>query len=120
MFRRFGGDATYIVANTNTFDPATGENIPEDIERPVRVILQDFETTTSRGLVTREGTTIVQGDKQAYILPPEQITLGDTPLIVSTVSGRLRVGDITYKVKSFKEANPTGANVLLYELHLGR
>lgn len=120
FFREFGGTATYIVQGSSVFDPATGENVVSNLERPVRVILQDFETTTSGGLTSRNGTQIMQGDKQAFLLPPEKADPLSLPLVIDTTTSLLRVGSVTYKIKNVKVADPTSANALLYELHLGR
>ena len=109
----------YIQATTPVFNPETGDNESPDVETPVQIILLDL-MRTSNGLSSKFGTEIVAGDKEVYIRPPEKTNSSATPLVINTVSDRIRIAGITYQVVVMKEATPTGTSPLLYDMHIRR
>jgi hypothetical protein len=109
----------YIQAGTPVFNPATGDNQSVDTEVVVEIMLLDL-TRTSNGLSQKFGTQIVAGDKEVYIRPPEKTDPLATPLIINTVSDRIRIAGITYQVVVMKEATYTGTSPLLFDMHIRR
>lgn len=108
----------YYIQSTYVFNPATGENVATDKETAVSAIMLDL-TLNSNGLSQKFGTSIIAGDKELYIRPPDRYDPALTPMVVNTTSDRVRVGNITYKVANMKEANPRGVSIL-YSLHIRR
>lgn len=111
--------ATYIKALPSVYDPSTGAASSTTLEIPVKCILLDL-TRINNGLSSKFGTLVSEGDKEVYILPSEKADPLATPLVIDATSDRLRIGSITYDVKAMKEANPTGAAPLLYNLLIRR
>lgn len=109
----------YTKYQQGTYDPATSEytNIP--VEIPCSLLLLDL-TRNNNGLSSVFGTEILAGDKECWMLPPEKADNTILPLVIDTTSDRLRVGNITYKIVTMKEANPTGANPIAYQFMLRR
>jgi len=111
--------AYYQKSFAGSYDPATGELAVTLVEIPVQVILVDL-TRNNNGLSSKFGTTILVGDKDCYMRPPEKADPLATPLVIDTTADRLRVGSIVYKVYDMKSADPTGSAPLLYNLMLRR
>lgn len=120
FFRDDPCTATYIQTVAGVFNPATGEmSSSTTLETPVQIILLDM-TRSSNGLSSKFGLLISEGDKEVYVRPPNKTNPLALPLNIDTTSDFLKVGSITYKVASMREANPTGAAPLLYNLMLKR
>lgn len=109
----------YTKYQQGAYDTATSEyaNIP--VEVPCSILLLDL-TRNNNGLSSVFGTEILAGDKECWMLPPEKADNTTMPLVIDTTSDRLRVGNITYKIVTMKEANPTGANPIAYQFMLRR
>lgn len=111
--------AYYQKSNAGAYDPSTGELATTLVEIPVQIILVDM-TRNNNGLSSKFGTEILAGDKECFMRPPEKADPLMIPLVIDTTADRLRVGSIMYKVQDMKEANPTGAAPILYNLMLRR
>ncbi len=111
--------ATYIQQGEMVFNPSTGVNSSLEIRTTVSGILLDL-TMQSNGLTSKFGTAIVAGDKEFLMLPPEKADPLATALIINTVSDRVIVAGISYTVIAMREANPTGAAPVLFDLHIRR
>ncbi len=101
------------------FNPSTGSNSSTEVETEVSGIVLDL-TMQSNGLVSKFGTTIVAGDKEFLMLPPEKADPLADALTINTVSDRVVIAGVSYAIIAMREANPTGAAPLLFDLHIRR
>jgi hypothetical protein len=85
----------------------------------VEAILMDL-TLSSNGLSTRFGTLVIHGDKQLLVRPPHKADPDSPMLTINTATDRVVVNGIEYKLVTFKEINPTGADPILYDLYIRR
>ncbi len=111
--------ATYVQQTDGVYDPATGSMSSTTTQTVVDAILLDL-TLSSNGLSTRHGTTVIAGDKQLVVRPPNKKDPLAPALVINTATDRVIVHGITYKVVTFKEINPTGDNPILFDLYLRR
>lgn len=109
----------YIKTIQGTYNPLTSSYDSTVIEIPVSIIFVDL-TRNTNGLSYDFGTDIQTGDKCCYLLPPNKVDPLVPPLVIATVGDMIRVAGITYRVINSKDANPTSANPLLYQLMLRR
>lgn len=119
FMRDFPMVATYVSQTDGVYDPATGTTPQTRTETEVEAILLDL-TLSSNGLSTRHGTTVIAGDKQLVVRPPNKTDPLAPPLVINTASDRVIVFGQDYKVVTYKEINPTGNDVILYDLYLRR
>lgn len=116
----FGGAATVIVRGSQKKDPVTGNIVYEETPYTVRAILLDIMKTLS-GTGTVNGTTIQQGDKVLFVEPPEKKYPGADPLPkLDPTKDTVVMGNITYKVVTVKETNPSADNLVMLEIYLRR
>lgn len=106
---KFSGDGIY--------NPSTGENVVSTVEIPVKAILLDL-TLRTNGLGTAPNSLIQAGDKLLYVQPPEKTDSLRSPLVINPASDKIRIGTTEYDIVIMKESNPSGSNVILYELYL--
>lgn len=111
--------ATYRTQVDGAYDPATGTTSFTTVDTEVEAILLDL-TLSSNGLSTRHGTMVVAGDKQLIVRPPEKTDPLATPIVINTATDRVIVFGQDYKVVTYKEINPTGNDVILFDLYLRR
>lgn len=111
--------ATYISQTDGVYNPTTGTVSSTTTEIPVEAILLDL-TLSSNGLSTRHGTTVIAGDKQLVVRPPNKSDPLAPPLVINTATDRVRVHGQDYKVHTFKEINPTGNDPIIFDLYLRR
>lgn len=111
--------ATYVQAASSTYNPATGSVSSTPVETEVDAILLDL-TLSSNGLSLRHGTTVIAGDKQLVVRPPNKKDPLAPALVINTATDRVIVNGITYKVVTFKEINPTGNDPILFDLYIRR
>lgn len=119
FMNEMGFTAQYVQTANGEYDPATGTVTPVVTQTPVQAILMDL-TLSSNGLSTRFGTLVEQGDKQLLVRPPHKATEGATPMDINSASDKVLVHGVEYKVVTFKEINPTGADPLVYDLYIRR
>ena len=119
FFRDDPATGYYTKYQQGSYDPATINYTTTAVEIPCKILLLDL-TRNSNGLSSVFGTEILAGDKECWLLPPEKADTTAIPLTIDTTADRLRVGSITYKIETMKEANPTGSNVIVYQLMLRR
>lgn len=111
--------ATYHKASRGEYDPTTGEVPSTVVEIPVQAILMDL-TLQSNGLSTKYETLIEAGDKELYVRPPHKTDPLNPQLDIVPADDRVEVDGVIYKIVTFKEVNPTGADALLYSLYIRR
>lgn len=109
--------ATYIKQLPGVFNSTTGENTTSTVEIPVRGIQLDM-VLTRNGQSTEDNKMIRQGDKQFFMQPPEKTDPLAIPLVINEASDTIRIGTKTYNIVTAKEINPSGSNVILYEIYL--
>lgn len=119
FMREYSLIATYVSQTDGAYDPSTGAVSSTKTEIEVEAILLDL-TLSSNGLSTRHGQTIVAGDKQLVVRPPNQTDPLASPLVINTATDRVIVNGQDYKVVTFKEINPTGTEPILFDLYLRR
>ncbi len=109
--------ATYIKETVGDYDPTTGTSPSTVVETQVSVIVLDM-LQNSNGLSSKFGTEILEGDKEAYILPPEKKNPSATPLVLSPNIDKLKVGNKYYKIFKVKEGNHGGSVTVAYNVML--
>lgn len=119
FIKESGFIAYYVRQADGEYDPATGTVPVTTSQRPVQAILMDL-TLNSNGLSTRFGTLVVSGDKQLLVRPPHKTYPTDPKLAINTATDRVLVNGLEYKIVTFKEINPTGADPVLYDLYIRR
>lgn len=116
LMDEFGTSAgTFIKVKPGTYDPNTGMVTTVTVEVPVQLILTDL-TLQSNGYSVKYGTLIQAGDKEIYVRPTDQLKL----LGIDPATDSVRVAGVTYKIVTFKEANPTGTDPIVYSLYARR
>lgn len=115
LMDEFGGTGTFVKVKEGTYDPNTGTTSAVTVEATVQLIVMDL-TLQSNGYSVKYGTLIQAGDKEIYIRPTEQMKL----LGIDPASDSVKVGNVTYKIVSFKEVNPTGTDPIVYSLYVRR
>lgn len=113
LMNEFGTTGQYVRVRTGDYNPATGTAQTTTIEATVQLIVMDL-TLQSNGNSVKYGTKIEAGDKEIYIRPTEQMKL----LGIDPATDSVRVGDVTYKVVTHKEVNPTGNHPIVYSLYV--
>lgn len=111
--------ATYVQQTDGVYNPTTGSMSSTTVQTEVDAILLDL-TLSSNGLSTRHGTTVIAGDKQLVVRPPNKKDPLAPALVINTATDRVIVNGIPYKVVTFKEINPTGDNPILFDLYIRR
>jgi hypothetical protein len=113
LVTEFGGAGTYTSFTNGTYNTSTAKGSDTLVTQPVTAVLLDL-TLQSNGMSLKYGTTIIAGDKEAYMLPPANL--------VKITPGRdyLTFGGVRYTVVTFKEINPTGNLPYVYFLYLRR
>jgi hypothetical protein len=119
FIREYGFTAQYIKQADGEYDPATGTVSSVITQVPVEAILMDL-TLNSNGLSTRFNTLVVAGDKQLIVRPPNKTDPAAPALSINTATDRVLVNGIEYKLVTFKEVNPTGADPVLFDLYIRR
>lgn len=109
----------YTKYNNGAYDPATSEYTTVPVEIPCQGLLLDL-TRNSNGLSSIYGKTILAGDKDLYLVPPNKLDPNAPVLNIDTTSDRVRIGSILYKVEDMKECNPNAVNPILYQFMLRR
>jgi len=109
--------AYYTRQIPGTFNATTGEYTISSVEIPVRGIQLDM-VLTRNGQSTEDNKMIRQGDKQFFMQPPEKTDPLAIPLVINEASDTIRIGTKTYNIVTCKEVNPSGSNVILYEIYL--
>lgn len=108
MMSRFGGDAELIAHGESVYDPETSTVVASEERKQVRVMVFDYLPKTSGVGV---GDMLIQaGDKQVFLKPSN-----DIPAPKARVQNLMLKGT-KYNIIMVKEVNPSGTNVLLYEL----
>lgn len=119
FIKEYPASTTLIREATGEYDPATGRADTITDEIPVQAILMDL-TLQSNGLSVKYNTLIEAGDKELYMRPPHKTQGSPTPFEINPVSDKILVGGILYKIVTYKELNPTGADPVLVTLYLRR
>jgi hypothetical protein len=111
MMARSGGDAT-LVAPTGepVYDPETSTVVSPQASYPIRVLVFDYILKT-QGIGTMDSTLIRSGDKQVFVKPSP-----DVPTPKARIDSIIFQGH-KYNIVVVKELNPSGSNVVLYELY---
>ena len=109
----------YTKYTQGSYDTSTSEYTSIITETPCKAIMLDL-TRNSNGLSSVYGKSILAGDKDMYLLPPNKLDSNVSPLAIDTTVDRIRVGSIIYKVEDMKECNPDASNVVLYQFLLRR
>jgi hypothetical protein len=109
----------YIQYTQGTYDPATSEYTSTTVETPCKAIQLDL-TRNQNGLSSVFGTSILAGDKELYLCPPDKSSVGANPLVVNTTNDRVRIGSIVYKIEGMQSIDPSASNVILYRFMLRR
>lgn len=107
----------YIKQTTGDYDTTTREALVTTYEISVQAILLDL-TLRTNGLSTEQNSLIQAGDKLLFVRPPEKTNPLASSILVNPSSDRIRIGNTTYKIVTFKESNPSAANQILIELYI--
>lgn len=119
MMSRFGTTGSITVAVSETYDPATSENIVVYQDYPVNIMVFDYIRKTE-GEGTQNNTLIKTGDKQVYVQPPQKTEVGLPLPHLNANKDFLKIGDSIYKIITVKQLNPSLAqdSCILYELYI--
>lgn len=121
----YSSDATYITQmDVGEYNPATATSTANIGEFPVRCILLDLNLQ-SNGARAKYRTTILEGDKLAYVEPTDEmlpILFPAGVLEIDPTDDRIVIGGVRYKVVTAKALDPaaTGSYTILFELYLRR
>lgn len=112
LMRTRGGAATIVIPDGEpTYNPETSTVIATETYYPVRVLVFDYIQKTQGATV--QGSTLIQtGDKQMFVQPTD-----DLPEPKARTS-RVVFKGVNYDVITVKALDPSGTNVLLYELFI--
>ncbi len=102
-----------------SYDPTTSTYSTVEVKTTCQVLIQDL-TRNSNGLSSIYGKLILAGDKDCYLLPPNKANCRSRAITFDTTNDRITIAGVVYKIEDMKEANPTGANAILYQLMLRR
>lgn len=115
FFDKYAGTSTLIIENeSSAYDPsnpAAYDNAP--VEYTVRTMVFDY-LPKKDGDTSIRNTVIAEGDKQLFIQPAEKVNGTAFPKIQPN-RDRVKVGDKTYKIVTYKEYNPSGSDRMLIE-----
>lgn len=114
-----GASATLMQRTEGAYNPSTGTVGTVDTLIACEGILMDL-TLQSNGLSVKYGTLVEAGDKEFYMRPPHKTNGSPSPVVISPASDRLKIGNVTYKIVTLKELNPTAADPVLVSLYLRR
>lgn len=107
-----GGDATVIVPSKDAeYDPATSTSKNSVVNYPVRAIVFDY-LQKHDGMGGGSKTLVESGDRQMFLKPSP-----DLPKLRAKIDSVIW-GDRKFTIATCKEMNPTGTNVILYELFI--
>lgn len=113
MMRTKGGAASLVIPDGEpAYNPDTSTVISTETYYPVRVIVFDYIKKTD-GTGTVYGSTLIEtGDKQVFVQPTP-----DLP-VPKARTGRVIFKGVSYNIITVKAIDPSGTNVLLYELFM--
>jgi len=103
-----GGPVDLVATTPGVYNPDTSQVDTQVVTVTVRGLVFDAKESVSPNSLIRAG------DKQVFIQPQQDMPI-PVPMSVELVYGGSR-----YSVVVVEELNPTGANVLLYELIVRR
>ena len=115
MMSVYGGAATLKTYSEGEY--IDGENIVQEIPFPVKVLLNEYPQSGA-GDKQEFNTLILAGDKQCFMQPVEKSSINVIAPDVKANRDKLQVGTTEWKILNVKEVNPSGANNVLYELHI--
>jgi hypothetical protein len=111
--------AQYKTYTDGPYNPDTGSVSQTVTSTDVEAIMMDL-TLQSNGLSTKFGTLVIAGDKELFVRPRHKTNPTKPIMAINPATDRVVVNGITYKIVTFKEINPTGADPILYDLYLRR
>lgn len=111
LISRFGGPATYTQVVEGTYNTDTGTSTTSVVNKTVTAVVLDL-TLQSNGYSTKYGTLVQQGDKEAYVIPPQG------GIVVNPATDTFTMNSKTWKVVTFKQINPNMNERMVYFLYL--
>lgn len=115
LVNKFGGDATLRTYTEGTY--VDGEVIRTSEDIPVKAAMFDY-ANSGAGDKANFGTTILEGDKQCFMLPVSLTNPQSTNPDFKANRDCIVIAGVEWKVLTIKEINPTGVHTSVYDLHL--
>lgn len=113
----FGFYATYRRMVSSTPNDTTGsvDVITEDIEiQAIRMeLIRPIE-----GSGSKTSTQIQDGDLTLYVRPTEKTDEFADALVIDPSADRVIINNVTWKIVTVKEYNPSASDCILYELYI--
>jgi hypothetical protein len=114
LINKYGGVGTLRKRSEDSYDPVAGTVVNGVItEFALKLALFDYPALSS-GDSFKSNTNILQGDKQALVIP---IT-GCKPTEISLLKDSVVVDNIEWKIVSIKDLNPSSVDSYVLELQL--
>lgn len=114
----FGTTMQYTKIVAGEYDVETGVVSSTEEVTDVEGIILDL-TLQSNGYSTKYGTMVQAGDKEIFVRPPKKADSSADNLVVDPATDFIVVGDVEWKVVTFKEVNPVGDdNPILFSFYV--
>lgn len=116
LIARHGGTGTLKVKSEGVYSDGELSAITVTTY-PVNISLFDYPQS-SAGDKSNFGTLILEGDKQCYMQPVSKANELEKEPQIKANRDLITIGSTEWKILALKEINPSGADVIVYELHL--
>lgn len=98
---------------------ADGEVTRTSTDYTVEVALNDFPQANS-GDKSKFGTLIEASDKEVFLRPINKTDTNATQPVIHANRDLVIINGTEWKILALKEINPSGVNVILFDMHLRR
>lgn len=115
LLSRYGGTGVLKVFSEGTY--LDGEVTLTPITYDVNIAIFDYPQSMA-GDKSNFGTLVLEGDKQCYMQPVNKADNNYGSPTIKANRDLITIGSVEWKILTLKEINPSGANTIVYELHL--
>lgn len=117
MMALAGGTAILRVFTDGSY--SDGEVTRTSTDYPITITLNDFPQANS-GMKSRFGTLIEADDKEMLMQPIDKANFSVTAPSIHANRDLVIINGVEWKILALKEINPSGANAILFDMHLRR
>ena len=115
LISRYGGKGVLTIFTNGVY--SDGEVTQTSTNYDVNIAIFDYPQSMA-GDKSNFGSLILEGDKQCYMQPVQKADVDADAIDIKANRDVLKIGNVEWKILTLKEINPTGANTIVYELHL--
>lgn len=117
MIGMAGGTGTLRVFTDGVY--VDGEVTRTSTDYTVNIALNDFPQANS-GEKSKFGTLIESDDKELFMQPINKADTDATQPNIQANRDLIIINGVEWKILALKEINPSGVNVILFDMHLRR